>query len=302
MTPLRLRMIEDMTLAGLANWHPGRLYPGGPPLGRPLSALAGPVERGRGARLSARPTERGVALGTFKTHQGGIQFLYRRTLERDWPLFWKKLYLPAPAETPARRPLSDAQDPRSAGPRKETRSTRRALTVMYACGLRIGEATTLEVTTVDGANRILRIIGKGDKERRVPLPQPVLDDLRSLWRNTPQPALALPQSWSGSNRSPQKLCAAPSGPPPRLPAPATGSHRMRSGTAMRPGFSKSGVDTRVVQILLGHVNIATTAVYTHLTEPTRDLAQKRSRQADGRPLTPAIGRDRDRGGLPPLRG
>jgi len=31
--------------------------------------------------------ERGVALGTFKTHHGGIQFLYRRTLERRWPLF-----------------------------------------------------------------------------------------------------------------------------------------------------------------------------------------------------------------------
>jgi hypothetical protein len=34
--------------------------------------------------------ERGVALGTFKTHHGGIQFLYRRTLERRWPLFGEK--------------------------------------------------------------------------------------------------------------------------------------------------------------------------------------------------------------------
>ena len=48
---------------------------------------------------------------------------------------------------------------------------------MYACGLRVGEATTLEVTAVDRARRVLRIVGKGDKERLVPLPQPVLDDL-----------------------------------------------------------------------------------------------------------------------------
>ena len=39
---------------------------------------------------------------------------------------------------------------------------------MYACGLRVGEATTLEVTAVDRARRVLRIVGKGDKERLVP--------------------------------------------------------------------------------------------------------------------------------------
>ena len=38
---------------------------------------------------------------------------------------------------------------------------------MYACGLRIGEATTLEIRSIDRANQVLRIIGKGDKERLV---------------------------------------------------------------------------------------------------------------------------------------
>jgi integrase len=49
---------------------------------------------------------------------------------------------------------------------------------MYACGLRVSEATTPEIS----ANRVLRIIGKGNKERLVPLPQPVLDELGRLWR------------------------------------------------------------------------------------------------------------------------
>ena len=52
---------------------------------------------------------------------------------------------------------------------------------MYACGLRVGEAATVEITSVDNASLLLRIIGKGDKERRVPLPQPILDGLRRLW-------------------------------------------------------------------------------------------------------------------------
>src|SRR5208337_4465670 len=45
------------------------------------------------------------------------------------------------------------------------------LALMYACGLRISEATTLEVNAIDRANQVVRIIGKGNKERLVPLPQ-----------------------------------------------------------------------------------------------------------------------------------
>jgi site-specific recombinase XerD len=52
---------------------------------------------------------------------------------------------------------------------------------MYACGLRISEATTLEIGAIDRANLVLRIVGKGNKERLAPLPQPVLDELGPLW-------------------------------------------------------------------------------------------------------------------------
>ena len=181
--------------------------------------------------------ERGVALGTFKTNQGGIQFLYRRTLERDWPLFWKKRFAP-PRQKRLPVVLSDAQI-RALLDRVKNPIHKTCLTVMYACGLRIGEATTLEVTAVDGANRVLRIIGKGDKERRVPLPQPVLDDLRSLWRTHRNPRWLFPNHVGTKPVNTACCCAAPSGPPPGLPASRTGSRRMRSGTAMRPGFSKA---------------------------------------------------------------
>ena len=63
-----------------------------------------------------------------------------------------------------------------------------------------------------------------------------------------------------------KCCAAPS-------ARAAGIKRRVTPHARRHSYAtrllESGVDTRVVQILLGHVHIATTAIYTHLTEPTR---------------------------------
>jgi site-specific recombinase XerD len=137
---------------------------------------------------------------------------------------------------------------------------------MYACGLRISEATTLEVTAVDRANRVLRIIGKGDKERRVPLPQPVLDELRDLWRTHRNPRWLFPNPAGTKPLNQHVLCrtfraaARTAGIPHRVTP-----HALRHSYATR--LLESGVDT--VQILLGHVNIATTAVYTHLTEPTR---------------------------------
>jgi site-specific recombinase XerD len=61
---------------------------------------------------------------------------------------------------------------------------------MYACGLRISEATTLEIGA--RANQVLRIIGKGNKERLAPLPQPVLDGLGRLWQTHHNPRWLFP--------------------------------------------------------------------------------------------------------------
>lgn len=103
MTPLRMQMTEDMKVAGLAAGTQ-RIY---------LDGVRRLAEHYRRApdRLSEAEVrtyllglrERGVALGTFKANHGGIQFLYRRTLERDWPLFGKKKDPPPEAAPPAGR-------------------------------------------------------------------------------------------------------------------------------------------------------------------------------------------------------
>ena len=138
---------------------------------------------------------------------------------------------------------------------------------MYACGLRIGEAAALKIARVDSANLLLRIIGKGDKERRVPLPQPVLDDLRSLWQTHNNPRWLSPERL---RTGPVGECALPNLSPL---CSSGGLHRPVRPNALRHSYAtrllENGVDTRVVQVLLGHVNIATTAIYMHLTEPTR---------------------------------
>jgi integrase/recombinase XerD len=139
---------------------------------------------------------------------------------------------------------------------------------MYACGLRISEAATLQVGAIDSANLLLRIIGKGDKERRVPLPQPMLHDLRNLWRTHRHPCWLFPNR-GGTNTLNQQVLSRSF----KAAVRAAGITRRVTPHALRHSYAtrllESGVDTRVVQILLGHVNIATTALYTHLTEPTR---------------------------------
>jgi site-specific recombinase XerD len=92
MSPLRVRMIEDMTLAGLASGTQ-ELYV------QAVRRLAAHYRRSpdelteeevRAYLVGLR--ERGVARGTFKTNHCGIQFFYRHTLDRDWALFSKKRF------------------------------------------------------------------------------------------------------------------------------------------------------------------------------------------------------------------
>ena len=117
MTPLRLQMIEDMKSAGLAAGTQAVYIDA-------VRRLAARYRRSpdqlseeevRGDLLGLR--ERGLALGTFKAYHGGIQFLYLRTLDRDWALFQKK-NLAAQATTSSRGPVGPAS-PLSSGLREE---------------------------------------------------------------------------------------------------------------------------------------------------------------------------------------
>jgi integrase/recombinase XerD len=139
---------------------------------------------------------------------------------------------------------------------------------MYACGLRISEAAALEVGAIDGSNLLLRIIGKHDKERFVPLPRPALDDLRRLWLTHKNPRWLFPNRAGTKPVSPYVLCvtfraAVRAAGITAKPTP----HSLRHSYATR--LIENGIDTAVAQILLGHSKIATTTIYTHLTEPTQ---------------------------------
>ena len=146
---------------------------------------------------------------------------------------------------------------------------RGCFTLVYAYGLRIGEAIKLPVTAVDSKQLLLHVIGKGNKERALPLTEVMLDMLREVWKTHrsgrwlfPSQAIVTPLSY-GSARAAFVKARSECG----------FDHRFRPHS-LRHSFAthllEQGVDIRIIQILLGHSSIRSTEVYTHLSEPLRE--------------------------------
>ncbi|MBI5904266.1 MAG: site-specific tyrosine recombinase XerD [Deltaproteobacteria bacterium] len=185
------------------------------------------------------------------------------------------------------------------GARAEGRRDRAILYLMYATGLRVSEIVSLRLENLvenrdDPESSFLRVIGKGSKERMVPVAPIAFDVLREYLRNG-RPELL-------GNRSSNHLFATRRGRnlPPSVrrggrdrplitrqtvwnriafwAREAGISHRI-SPHALRHSFAshllERGADLRVVQVLLGHADIATTQIYTHVTsERLRDIHRK----------------------------
>ncbi len=147
---------------------------------------------------------------------------------------------------------------------------RAILELLYACGLRVSELVGLDTDRVDLQGQQVRVIGKGNKERRVPMGDEARERLhryrigpRELWTaGKPSPALFVGQRGKRMSReSVWQLVR-------RWTEAAGVSERVTPHT-FRHSFAthllEGGADLRVVQALLGHASISTTQLYTHLT-------------------------------------
>jgi site-specific recombinase XerC len=137
--------------------------------------------------------------------------------------------------------------------------------VLYGCGLRVSEAVGLDLGDVDLYAGELRVLGKGRKERIVPIPGQVLALIRDYLkvRQFKEGALGLFLNRRGGRltaRSAQRML--------KMRALATGAdasvtpHRLRHSYATH--LLAGGVDLRAIQELLGHASLSTTERYTHL--------------------------------------
>lgn len=146
--------------------------------------------------------------------------------------------------------------------------SRTALTTAYAAGLRASEAVGLKVTDIDSSRMLIQVRhGKGAKDRAVMLSPHLLAILRTYWR------LARPKEWlfpgrdEGKPIDVQVLYAAC-----RSATQAAGLAKRVSVHTLRHSFAthllESGVDIRIIQVLLGHNSLSTTARYTRVATTT----------------------------------
>jgi site-specific recombinase XerD len=137
------------------------------------------------------------------------------------------------------------------------------LRTIYATGMRLAEALALTAEHVDSRRLLLRVLGKGQKERVIPLSPQLLAELRTYWFKV------RPQRWlfpgkdkkrqlcaSSVQRACQKICR-------EQGLPRITPHTLRHCYATH--LLESGTDLRTIQALLGHYRVGTTALYTHVT-------------------------------------
>lgn len=142
--------------------------------------------------------------------------------------------------------------------------------LLYATGIRVSELCGLDIDDVDTGRRLLRVLGKGNKQRSVPFGRPALTAFTD-WLTDGRPHLVTAESGPALLLGPRgrrldprqartvvhQTVGAVDG------APDIGPHGLRHSAATH--LLEGGADLRVVQELLGHSTLATTQLYTHVT-------------------------------------
>ena len=152
------------------------------------------------------------------------------------------------------------------------------LEVLYGCGLRVSEAVELKISGVYLDEGFLRVIGKGNKERLVPLGEMAGDALRNYLDSRPAPADAESDDLLFLNRFGKRFSRVSMFNLVKKQALAAGITKELSPHTFRHSFAthlvENGADLRVVQEMLGHESITTTEVYTHIEAETwqKDIA------------------------------
>ena len=269
-SPLRQRMIDDMTLRKLSPKTQAaylravvrftRFFGQSPDLASPEDLR----------RFQLYLVETGASPTTINATLTGLGFLFGVTLE--CPAALKRTSrVRQPQKLP--RVLSVEEVARLLAGAKNPKH-RAALAVAYGAGLRASEVVQLKVTDIDSARMIVRVVqGKGRRDRYAMLSPALLELLRAWWRHGHAQGQMRPGGWLFPGRNPvnplstrqlNHICHAAA-------AAAELDQRISMHT-LRHSFAthllENKVDIRVIQVLLGHRKLETTARYSHVATRT----------------------------------
>ena len=269
-TPLRAKYIRDLTIRGRAE-RTQQSY------SRYVSELARYYHRSPelisyqevADWLYYLVKERELSASSVNIAVNAVRFLYGVTLERNTDQLMASVprmkHAIRRAEIYARSEveaiLSAPRQPRD----------RVFLMTVYACGLRLAEARHLKTTDIDRARMQLRVRkGKGGKERVLPLSNRLLKELGDYWRAQRQGKWGHDIPWLFLGYRAEPICTT-SGQNIFYRAVKKSGVRYKGGIhTLRHSFAthliESGVELPVVQRLMGHASLMTTALYLHVTE------------------------------------
>lgn len=141
--------------------------------------------------------------------------------------------------------------------------------LLYATGCRVSELVGLNLEDVDHSRNILKVLGKGAKQRMVPFGEPAMNAL-DVWLNSGRPQFANEKSGTallinsrGQRLGVRQVFSLVASLTTDTPTGAAGPHSLRHSAATH--LLDGGADLRAVQELLGHASLGTTQIYTHVS-------------------------------------
>jgi integrase/recombinase XerD len=208
--------------------------------------------------------ERKLAVGSVVNHVAGLRFFFVKTLKR--PEY--RDFIPYPKE-PERLPTILSLDEVARLINASGNLFRRALLMTtYGTGMRRSEVVHLKVRDIDSKRMIIRVEqGKGGKDRNVMLSPHLLDLLRTWWK------AARPRGWLFPGRDPaQPMTTRQLNRACHAAAQMAEISKRVSLHTLRHSFAthllEQNIDVRVIQVLLGHAKLDTTALYTRVATKT----------------------------------
>src|SRR5882672_6044179 len=268
-SPLRQRMIEDMNArklgAGTQRGHIHSCKRFTEFLKRsPDTATAEDIRR-----FQLHLSETGMSICNRNRIMTGVKFLLRVTLRR-LDLAAEIYHIREPQKIPQ---VMSPDETRRVLAVATSLKARVALSLCYGCGLRAGEVVRLKVKHIDSAQKIIRIEqSKGRKDRNVMLSAETLDLLRQWWKARPSrhdAGMPLQERWLfPGNRRGKPMTTRQLNRLFHEAADAAGIKKGVTLHALRHSFAthllERGTDIRIIQALLGHDKLDTTARYTRV--------------------------------------
>ncbi len=278
MTPLRQRMLDDMILRNLAPGTQRNYIHHVANFASYFNTNPADLDLQAVREYQLHLLQRGISAETVNGFVSAVKFLYLHTLEMPWtdPQFPRTNRCYRLPVVLSQEEIVQFFD------HVPSLKYRAALMTCYGSGLRSSEAVALKIGDIDSKRMLLRIEqGKGAKDRYSMLSPRLLEILRIWWRAAKPPYWLFP-GW----RHDHHLCSASLQQGCRDASLRCGLRKRISPHTLRHSFAthllENGTDTRVIQVLLGHSRIDTTARYTAVSPHVIGSSQSPLDQLDPR--------------------